>query len=70
MAPRKPDFGVYGKSLDGTHWKQCGVAWINKKGDTKYVRVALDFMPTTGQLTIWPYDEDAVDEIAVDDIPF
>lgn len=57
---RKPNLVVYGQSLsDSTQWKRVGAAWTNEKKNkdgtkTKYIRVVLDFMPTTNKLTIWP----------------
>jgi hypothetical protein len=55
--PKKPDFIVYGRSLNDRRWKRCGVAWTNRsKSEFGYVRVALDFMPASNELTIWPAD--------------
>jgi hypothetical protein len=49
----KPDLIVYAKSLTG-FWKRVGVAWRNKTRDkTGYLKIQLDFMPPSGELTLW-----------------
>lgn len=55
MSKNKPDFIVYGESLGG-HWKRMGVAWRSTARDpdkTSFVSIKLDFIPNTGQLTLW-----------------
>jgi hypothetical protein len=52
---RKPDLIVYAVSLNG-HWARCGVAWRNKTKDKNpvgYLKISLDFMPPSGELTVW-----------------
>lgn len=71
MPPSKPDFAVFGKAIDGEHWKRLGVAWVNSKKGVKYLRVKLDFMPNGDQLTLWPYEPDEdydLPEPGVDDV--
>jgi len=64
MAKNKPHFLVYGRTLKGDHWKKIGVGWRSRTRNEKqlgYVRVVLDFMPTTGELTIWDAKDREID---------
>jgi uncharacterized protein (DUF736 family) len=48
-APRKPDAVVYGRSLEGSHWKRIGVAWNNEDRKGKeYVRVKTSWPTGSG----------------------
>lgn len=68
----KPHFLVYGRTLAGEHWKKLGVAWrstARDKNKTSFVKIHLDFMPTTGELTLWKV-EDRADDLEPDDEKF
>lgn len=70
MAKNQPDFLVYGRCLNSReHWKKIGVAWrstARDKNKTKYVKISLDFMPTTGELTLWNA-EDRIEDLEPND---
>lgn len=60
----KPHFLVYGRTLAGDRWKKVGVAWrstARDKDKTSFVKINLDFMPTTGELTLWKVEDRAAD---------
>lgn len=65
----KPHFVVYGRTIQGEHWKKIGVAWRSNardKNKTSFVKINLDFMPTTGELTLWKV-EDRPDDLEPND---
>lgn len=72
MSKKKPDFIVYGRTLQGEHWKKIGVGWRNvakDKDKTSYVKISLDFIPNTGELTLWK-TEDRADDLEPGDEKF
>ena len=55
---KKPDYTVHAVSLDGEHYKPIGVAWTKKsRTGITYISIQLDFIPPSGNLSIWPTDE-------------